>query len=387
MDDLKAVLKDINKKFGDNIAQIGVSDKNKSTPISLGSPGLDYCLYGSFPSNKIVEFCGAEGAGKSTASFLVAAAFQKKEVNDNPSNPRKILFVDLEHSLDPIWTLKAGYDTQNSPVETVYFAPEDQSAEEVLNYVIEFIKTGEIGLVVVDSLNMLVPQQVKDKSLENKEMGTLAKILGDFVRRVKGLLVKYNCCLIGINQLRENLGGYGQTLTTSGGRGWKHGCDVRLMFKKATFYDSDMNELNSNAESPAAYEMQCAVLKTKVCKWDRKLGRTIINYDRGVDILQDTIDVAIIFGLIDNSVQGSFKLIDPETGEILTDEEGNEVKIRGKKNLKPYFESHLDIWKKLYDLVYEQIVKKDDPNILSFEKMLNINVQEKFNIDLIKEEE
>ncbi len=384
---IKEILKSINKKFGDEIIKIGVDPQKEVKTLSLGSPGLDFCLYNSFPTNKIVEFSGGEGAGKSTASFLTAASFQKQELKDNPNNPRSILFVDLEHSLDPTWTLKAGYDTQNHPVKTIYFAPEDQSAEDILDIILDFIKTGEIGLVILDSLNMLVPQQVYDKSLETKEMGTTAKVLGDFVRRVKGLLVKYNCVFIGINQLRENIGGYGNPLQTSGGRGWKHGCDVRLMFKKAKFYDSDMNELSTNAESPAAYEMQCAVLKTKVCKWDRKLGRTIISYDRGVDILQDTIDVAIMLGLIDNSTQGSFKLIDPETGEILTDTEGNELKIRGKKNLRPYFESHIDLWRKLYDSIYEKISKKEDPNIISFEQMLNINVQETFDIDLKKEEE
>ena len=211
-------------------------------------------------------------------------------------------------------------------------------------------------------------------------MGGIAKPLGDFSRRIKGLLVKYNCTLIGINQLRENIGGYGNPLTTSGGRGWKHACDVRMMFKKSSFFDEDGNELKSSAESPAGYIMEAAVLKTKVCKWDRKLGRIYVNYDRGVDIMQDTIEVALYFGLIDNSVQGSFKVIDPETGEIMCDEEGKEIKIRGKKNVKPYFEQHPELWRKLYDKVYEKLSEKENPNIVAFEKMLNINVDETFNI-------
>ena len=70
------------------------------------------------------------------------------------------------------------------------------------------------------------------------------------------------------------------------------------------------------------------------------------------------------------------------------DEEGNEVKIRGKKNLKPYFEEHKDIWKKLYDKVYELISKKEDPHIIAFEEMLGIeNVAEHFGVDVDKEEE
>ena len=128
--------------------------------------------------------------------------------------------------------------------------------------------------------------------------------------------------------------------------------------------------------------MDIAVLKTKGCKWGRKLGRICINYDRGIDILQDTIDVATYLGLIDNSVQGTFKILDVDTGEVLLDDDGQEVKIRGKKNLKPYFEQHLDVWKKLYDATYEKLSRKDDPNIISFEKMLCIDVGKAFGVNL-----
>ena len=199
---------------------------------------------------------------------------------------------------------------------------------------------------------------------------------------VKGLLVKYNCLLIGINQVRDNIGGYGDPIITSGGRGWKHACDVRMMFKRGTFFDEDGNELTKSAQSPAGYVMEAYVLKTKVCRWDRKLGRLCISYTKGVDILQDTIDVAIYFGLIDNSTQGWFKIIDVDTGEIAKDSLGNDIKIRGRKNVKPYFEEHIEEWKKLYDKVYELISKKEDPNIVAFEKLLNIDINEKLGADI-----
>ena len=364
---------------------VGVEDLTNYGTLSLGSPGFDFCLYNSFPERRIVEFCGAEGSGKTTTAYLVAASYQRKELERNPENPRGILFVDLECGADPTWAIKMGYDMNSETVKTIRFTGSDMAAEHIFDAIIACIKSEEIGLIILDSLNMLVPLQVFDESLEKKEMGGIAKPLGDFVRRVKGLLIKYNCTLIGINQLRESISGYGNPITTSGGRGWKHGCDVRMMFKKSSFFDEDGNELKSTAESPAGYIMEAAVLKTKVCKWDRKLGRIYVNYDRGVDIMQDTIEVATYFGFIDNSVQGTFKIIDPETGELMCDEDGNPIKIRGKRNVKPYFEEHKDLWRKVYDKVYEKLSQRDDPNIKSFEEMLNINVGEIFNIDIESE--
>lgn len=382
---LSEILKSVNKKYGENVMTMGVEDLTHYGTLSLGSPGFDFCLYNSFPERRIIEFSGAEGSGKTTTAYLVAASYMRKEKERNPDAPRKILFVDLECSADPLWSIKMGYDMNSDEVETVRFTGSDMHAEAIFDVIISAIKSEEVGLIILDSLNMLVPMQVFDESLEKKDMGGIAKPLGDFARRVKGLLVKYNCTLIGINQLRENIGGYGNPLTTSGGRGWKHACDVRMMFKKSTFFDEDGNEVTANAQSPAGYVMEAAVLKTKVCKWDRKLGRMYINYDRGVDIIQDTIETAIHFGLIDNSTQGYFKLIDPETGELMCDENGAEIKIRGKKNVKPYFEENKVLWKKVYDKVYEKLSQKNDPNIKAFEEMLETSIEESFGVNLEEE--
>ena len=382
---LKEILKEVSNKFGDDVINVGVEDLTSYGTLSLGSPGFDFCLYNSFPERRIIEFSGGEGSGKTTTAYLMAASYIRKELERNKDNPRAILFVDLECGADPEWAMKMGYDMNNSEVKTVRFTGSDMSAEDIFDIIINSIKSGEVGLAIIDSLNMLVPAQVFDESLNKKDMGGIAKPLGDFARRVTGLLIKYNCTLIGINQLRENISGYGNPITTSGGRGWKHACAVRMMFKKSAFIDEDGNELKSSAESPAGYIMEAAVLKTKVCKWDRKLGRMYVNYDRGIDIMQDTIEVATHFGFIDNSVQGTFKILDPDTNEPILDEEGKEIKIRGKRNIKPYFENNPKLWAKLYDKVYDKLSQKLDPSIVSFEKMLNINLDEKFNIDIEQE--
>lgn len=384
---LTDILKDITKKQGADVISYDIEDLSEYGTLSLGSPGLDFCTYNSFPEKAIVEISGAEGSGKSSLADMICASFQKKELQRNSDNPRKILYVDLEFRKQPSWAKKMGFDMKNNPVKVLTYRPEDQSAENILDTVLDMTRTGEIGLIVIDSLNMLVGQQTQGESLEKKQMGGIAGVLGDFVKRITSLLFKYDVTLIGINQLRDGLNPYGPAEVTSGGRAWKHACSLRLRVKKGKFINDEGEELSNNAESPAGYIMEVAVLKTSVCKWDRKLGRTVINFNRGVDILQDTIDVATFFNIIQNPVPGSFLLADPETGETLKDSEGKEIKIRGKKNLKPYFEEHLDLWHKIYDKVYEKLSVKDDPNILSFEKMLKVNVAEVFGVDFTKEEE
>jgi hypothetical protein len=104
-----------------------------------------------------------------------------------------------------------------------------------------------------------------------------------------------------------------------------------------------------------------------------------LNYIDGVDHLEDTIDVATHFGFIDDKVQGSYIVMDPDTGEVIT-------KVRGRKNLKPYFLENKKIWNKLHKKVYDKLSAKDEPSISAFNKMLDNDIEKKFGVDLKKEE-
>ena len=380
MDNLTSILKSINKKFGEGVVAAGV-DKGNREKFSLGSPSADFMTYNSIPEGAWVEVSGPENSGKTLIAFLMAADFIRREKKKSEEERRHILFVDCEGTLDPEWCwTSTHYDVNDKDVKTYYVTPLGQSAEQIFDIIREFVFSGQIGLVILDSLTAMAPQQVMDESFEKKEMGGISKPLADFVKRCTGLFNKFRTTFVGINGSITNISGYGQVEQTGGGTYFKRACSLRIRTKKSTFFDDDWNELKSTAENPAGHVIELALLKSKFCRSDRRLSFIHLNYRKGVDILWDTIELAINIGLIDNSTQGSFKLIDPETGEILHDESGEELKIRGKKNLKPYFESHPEEWKKLYDKVYEKISIKDDATIKSFEELLNIDVNEHFGV-------
>ncbi len=389
MSSLNEVLKDISKKFGENVVRIGVEDLTVDGVLSLGSPSADFSLYGGIPEGRITEFSGAEGSGKTTTAFICAGQYQKKEIERNPENPRAIVFLDNEGTADPVWAKTLGYDmSEDAKVPTICLRPEAQSAEEIFDMALDMLKTGEVGLLIFDSIATLVPQQIAEESMEKQQMGGVAKSLTRFANTAIGLLRKYKATLIAINQVRENISGYGDPLITPGGRSWKHACSSRIMFKRGAFFDEDGNEIQKkNAQSPAGHIVEMYVLKTKTCKWDRKLAYYHLNYTKGVDIVADTIDVAMHFGYVQNPAQGTFTLVNPDTGEAMVDENGKDIKIRGRKNLTDFFRQDLKTWKKVYDLCEEKLKQKDDPFIKSFEEMLNINLNEKIGVDLDTSEE
>lgn len=217
MSSLNEVLKDISKKFGDNVVKIGVEDLTVDGVLSLGSPSADFSLYGGIPEGRITEFSGAEGSGKTTTAFICAGQYQKKELERNPDNPRAIVFLDNEGTADPVWAKTLGYDmSEEAKVPTICLRPEAQSAEEIFDMALDMLKTGEVGLLIFDSIATLVPQQIADESMEKQQMGGTAKSLTRFANTAIGLLRKHKATLIAINQVRENISGYGDPLITPG---------------------------------------------------------------------------------------------------------------------------------------------------------------------------
>lgn len=390
---LDGLRKSINKKYekegyNSTIAQVGVPMKKFGHTFSLGSPSLDFMTYNSIPEGIFIEISGKEASGKTTLAFKMAADFIKKEKEKPEEERRHIMFVDAEGTADPLWAkTSSGYDMNDPDVETLYFTPLGQTAEQIFDDIIEAVKTGKIGLVILDSLVAIAGQQTADESMTKKDMGGIAKILADFTRRATGLFNRYKTTFVGINGIIMNIGGYGNPETTPGGEYWRRACSLRLRTKRGEYFDADGNVLKSTAESPAGHVIEVALLKTKFCRWDRKLGRCHLNYTKGIDVLFDTIELATYFGIIVSPASGSFQLTDPATGELICDETGAPIKIRGQKNIKPYFEEHLDLWRKIYDKVYELLSIKEDSNIMSYERMLGLDVDSLFGINIALESE
>lgn len=379
---LDGLRKNINKKYADigvNVAEIGVSgDKFKST-FSLGSPALDFLTYNSIPEGIFIEIAGPEASGKTTLAFKIAADFIRKEKVKVEEERRHIMFVDSEGTADPSWAkVSAGYDMNDTDVETLYYAGLGQTAEQMLDDVVEATKSGKIGLVIFDSLVSIAGQQTAAASLEKKDMGGIAKILADFVKRSTGLFNRFRTTFIGINGIYLDPSGYGNPEKTPGGEYWKRACSLRLRTRRGKCFNEDGDELKDTDAGVVGHIINVGLIKTKFCRWDRKVGMCHLNYVKGLDILQDTIDLAILFGIITEPSKSYFVVTDPDTGEELTG------KIHGQGNIKPYFEEHLDVWRRTYDKVYEKLSVKDDPNTISFEKMLNLDINEVMGINVAK---
>lgn len=345
MSKLDSIIKEINKEYKEEIAFNGNdAELIKYEKVPFSSPRLNYMMYGGLPMGRMIEFAGAERSGKTTTALDMVKQCQIKfaeEAKKNKTEMRRVCFVDAENTFDVEWATKLGVNVK----DLLLIKPQEQYAEQIFEIMRTVIETGEIGLIVLDSVAQLVSKSAFEEDIEKKQYGGIAMSLTKFCNIIVPLLGKYNCMCIMINQVREDLNNPYNEFITPGGRGFKHNCSVRLMFQQGNFIDVNNKELTRGAENPAGNLVKVKIEKSKVCRSDRRMGFYTLNYLEGIDYISDTIDVLIQLGAI--LQRGSYyDIINPDTGEVLYNE-----KIQGKPNLIKVIKENKELFKKLEALI------------------------------------
>ena len=357
---LEQLMKDWNKDSKALVAVQGL-EREALPRIPFSAPSMNYQTYGGLPRKRVVEFFGPESSGKTTSALDIVknaqmvfeqeweqkteelkeklenaraskaskTAIKELEMQlDSLQEPLKIVYLDLENTLDTEWAKKIGVDVDNMWI----VRPEMNSAEEILQYVLDIFETGEVGLVVLDSLPYMVSQNLIDGELTKKAYAGISAPLTGFSRKVTPLLTRYNAIFLGINQIREDMNSQYNAYSTPGGKMWKHACAVRLKFRKGDYLDENGASLTRTARNPAGNIVESFVEKTKAFKPDRKLVSYTLSYHEGIQIENDLVDVAVEFGVIQKA-GAWFSIVDLETGEIMADEDEEPLKFQGKANL------------------------------------------------------
>lgn len=342
MSNLDCVIKDLNRKFKSNIVNQGVVFE-KIQRIPFSSPRLNYMMYGGLPTGRIVEFAGEEGGGKTTTALDIVANAQRTMPD------KKVAYIDVERTFDGEWAKKIGVNVD----ELVLVTPEEQTAEQIFEIAKAIVETGEVSVCVLDSLGAMVSAQAYSKTIEDKTYGGISMSLTLFSKEMIPICARTGCLLIGINQVRDDMNStYGGTVTT-GGRAWRHNCSVRMVFSKSDYIDDKGTSLSRSCENPAGHYVKVSLVKSKVCKLDRKIGFYTLKYLDGIDSIADVIDIAIKENFV-IAAGAWYSLIDPDTGEICQFE-GKEMKFQGKAKLREFLVSNPEWLEDLKEQIFLKI--------------------------------
>jgi recombination protein RecA len=279
---LEVALSQIEKQFGKgSILRLG--SKDAIVPVSVistGSISLDAALgVGGLPRGRVIEIFGPESSGKTTIALQVIAEAQKKG--------GIAAFIDVEHALDPAYAKKLGVDIDNLLVS------QPDYGEQALEITNTLTGSGQIDVLVVDSVAALVPKAELEGEMGDSHMGVQARLMSQALRKLTGVVSRSRTCLIFINQIREKIGVmFGNPETTTGGRALKFYSSIRLDIRRiAAIKDGD---------AVVGNRTKVKVVKNKVASPFREAEFDII-YGEGISKEGDLIDLGVAQNLVEKS--------------------------------------------------------------------------------------
>lgn len=334
---LETAISQIKKQCGSEaIIRLG-DDPEKVSAISTGSLTLDLALgVGGLPKGRIVEIYGPESSGKTTLALHVVAESQKLGGT--------AAFIDAEHALDPVYAKAIGVKVDDLLVS------QPDCGEDALEIAEKLVSSGAVDVIVVDSVAALVPRTEIEGSMGDSAVGQQARLMSQALRKLSGVVSKFNCIVIFINQLREKIGVmYGNPETTTGGRALKFYASVRIDVRKGEVLKSG-SEIYGN-------RVKCKVVKNKVAPPFRTAEFDVL-YGKGISRSTEILDLAIDMDIVEKSGSWfSYK--------------GAKV-AQGKDNTRQYFEDNPALLKEVEEAVLARIatgevIEREDDDVDSDE--------------------
>jgi recombination protein RecA len=276
---LELAIAQLEKQFGTgSVMRLGNDVTEVWPAISSGSLSLDNILgIGGFPLGRVVEIYGPESSGKSTIALSVVAEAQKKNL--------KCAYIDAEHALDPVYMSALGINLDD------LLLAQPSYGEEALEIADKLIRTGEIGVVVIDSVASLIPKAELEGDMESAQMGLQARMMAKAMRKLVSLANQHKTLIIFINQLRNKIGVmFGNPETTPGGFALRFAASVRIDIRKK-------EDLKDKTGESIGIKVRAKVIKNKMAP-PMKLAEFDILYGKGVDQYGCVFDVAVQKGVI-----------------------------------------------------------------------------------------
>lgn len=350
MSKLDELMHNINKKFKDEIMVKGVKWEKTDIKIPFSSPRANYMTYGGIPLGRAVQFFGEKNGGKTTTSLDIVANAQKlfkKLAKKNNEPVREVLFIDAENTLDEEWATTLGVDLN----ELRLLRPHAQSAETLFQIIIDAVETDEVGLIVLDSVGVLLSNAAWEADMDERTYCGIAGPLTTFTGKITPLLHRHHCTLIYINQIRDVINAKFPMQSTPGGRALAHSLSLNIKFQKGAFIDENGVELKSTVENPDGNLVMMSIEKTKVCRPDRRTGFYTLNYKDGIDKINDLVDLCIKQGLIEQAgawftINNWEKFSQGEVEPALKSDK-EIMKFQGRTKLVQFLKDNDDITKKL----------------------------------------
>ncbi len=280
--DLSDALNEIQQRFGEgSIMKLKEAAEFSSVEvIPTGSFSLDLALgVGGFPKGRVVEIYGSEMTGKTTLALHALASAQKQGGVG--------AFIDAEHALDPDYAKIIGINIDDLLIS------QPDSGEQALQIVETLVKSGEVDVIVVDSVAALVPEAEIAGDMGQFQIGLQARLMSQALRKLSGIISKTKTIVIFLNQTRMKIGVmFGNPETTPGGLALKFYASVRVNLRRSAQIKHGDNIIGNRVKAK--------IVKNKVAA-PFKVAEFDIYYKEGISYFSDIINTGIKYEVVKRS--------------------------------------------------------------------------------------
>lgn len=342
------LLKVLNKRFGeDAFFTFANPDTNPIHPIPFSIPSLDYSSgINGAPSGRIIELFGDPSSGKTTlALFLIKSAQALQKQKDSFFFGKRAAFIDAEMAASRTHMKAVGIDFSD---DEGLMITEPESGEIAFDMAEALCESGEISIIVIDSVSALSPQAEVDKDNDYNPVGLQARMMSKGLRKLKTVAKRTNTLIVFINQTRMNAGQmFGNPETTSGGKALEFYCSQRIRVSR---------KLITEKKDKIGQEITCEFVKNKVAN---PYGKTTFNYfyTTGVDIYSDIAEMADRLQIFNKN--GSWYYLGEDFKNPAQLSDGTPIKFNGKAGLGVAFRFNPELFMLINSQVQDALKPKE----------------------------
>ena len=279
--DLQEAIDEIKQRFGEGaIMKLSEARKVDVDVIPTGAISIDMALgVGGVPRGRMIEIYGPESTGKTTLALHIVAEAQKKGGIG--------AYIDAEHALDPDYGKRIGVNTQ----ELLISQPD--SGEQALQILETLIRSGEVDVIVIDSVAALTPKAEIAGEIGEFQIGLQARLMSSAIRKLSGLVAQTKTSVIFLNQIRMKIGVmFGNPETTPGGLALKFYSSVRIELRRTAQI--------KHGDSIIGSRIRAKIVKNKVAA-PFKTTEFDIYYSEGISYEVDLVNTGVREGVVEKA--------------------------------------------------------------------------------------
>lgn len=318
---LDSVLEKIKKSYDVDVEDL--SNPKEVKRYALESPGVNFLFSGGYTSQRIYMLQGPEAGGKTTLATYIASQVQKL-IPD-----KSILFLDYEYSFDKRHAAEMGLDVDNN-----FILMRPLTGEDGFEIMKEMVQTGEISLVIIDSISSM-STKAQSEDFFKSTFGGQAALMSNGLRGINPYLYKYDCSLLMISQERQSMSLYGADYKSTSGQAVKYYSSwIGRVTRTEDIVDKEKGLIG--------IKMKCKCLKSKLGAGLKRESILTLYFDRGIDSEDEYLDYLKNLGIIE------------QRGAWFYNEEWG-MKVAGKNGVADFLHNNPELYEKVKKQVNDMI--------------------------------